>query len=191
MLNQSLQTCGIGRGIVVDKNLKIIGGNKTHEAAGGLGLENVIFVPTDGTELVVTVRTDLNLDAEPGSEEYVKARTLATADNRASEENLAWSAVALDNYAAGGVDLDNWFRPVELDDIFKPAPMPDAAGQDASDRTGPQEDGERSREAPKGTLIPLAISLTSAQYKLWKAFKEKQKLKKDDAAFLKLLEMAD
>ncbi|HOU22680.1 MAG TPA: hypothetical protein PLN42_00345 [Anaerolineae bacterium] len=37
MLDKSLQELGAGRSILVDRNGRIIAGNKTHEAAAGAG----------------------------------------------------------------------------------------------------------------------------------------------------------
>jgi len=40
VLDKSLQELGAGRSILVDRNGRIIAGNKTHEAAAGAGLED-------------------------------------------------------------------------------------------------------------------------------------------------------
>jgi hypothetical protein len=61
-----------------------IAGNKTLEAARGLGVTKTIVVPTTGQELVVVQRTDLDLASD------ATARELAVADNRASELGLEW-----------------------------------------------------------------------------------------------------
>ena len=41
MLEKSLQKYGAGRSILIDKNNKIIAGNKTIEIAGEIGLDNI------------------------------------------------------------------------------------------------------------------------------------------------------
>jgi hypothetical protein len=81
----SMQKLGAGCSIVVDRNGHIIAGNKTAEGAKAAGLENVIGVETDGSQLFAVVRTDLDLD-DP------KARELAIADNRTAELGLEWTA---------------------------------------------------------------------------------------------------
>jgi hypothetical protein len=53
------------------------------ETASALGLENVIIVPTDGKQLVVVKREDVDLDTKRG-------RELALADNSTSRANLIW-----------------------------------------------------------------------------------------------------
>jgi DNA modification methylase len=85
MLEDSLQSCGAGRSILIDRNGIIVAGNKTAEVAGQVGIEEVIVVPSDGRRLVAVQRTDLDL-SDPAS----KARLLATYDNRTSELNLEW-----------------------------------------------------------------------------------------------------
>jgi hypothetical protein len=83
LLAASIRKYGGGRGIVVDRNGKIIAGNKTAEAALAAGLD-ILEVHTDGDRLIVVVRDDLELDANG------KARELAYWDNRVSEANLSW-----------------------------------------------------------------------------------------------------
>jgi ribosomal protein S26 len=79
----SVQRSKLGRSIVVDKNNKIIGGNKTVEAvAEVLGVDaELVMVDTAGDQLVVHRRTDLDLDdPDPNN----PARQLAYADNLTS-----------------------------------------------------------------------------------------------------------
>ena len=83
LLRKSLQKYGTGRAIVVDRNGRVIAGNKTLEAALELGLER-IDIHTSGDKLVVIVRDDMELG--PTGE----ARELAYWDNRVGEANLSW-----------------------------------------------------------------------------------------------------
>ena len=82
MLDDSLQEDGAGRSILVDRDGVTIAGAKTLERAADIGLP-IRVVKTDGTELVVVQRTDLDLDGE--GEEQVRARRMAYRDNRSSE----------------------------------------------------------------------------------------------------------
>ena len=79
VIEDSLRTYGAGRSIVVDRNGAVIGGNKTLEGAASVGLNKIRVVQTQGDELVVVQRTDLDLENDP------RARGLALVDNRASE----------------------------------------------------------------------------------------------------------
>jgi len=116
LIKESLKKFGTGRSIVVDKHGVAIGGNKTLEQAGALGMEEVILVPSDGTKLVVVQRTDLDLA------EDVKAQELALADNRASEVSMSWDSDVLASIETK-VDLSQFFKKTELDQILGRAPV--------------------------------------------------------------------
>lgn len=108
-LTQSLERAGLGRSILIDKDGRIIAGNKTHAKAGELGFEDVLIVPTDGKTLVAVQRTDISLDSPEG-------RELAIADNRASELNLSWDAAELMQLQEDGqIILSDWWTGDELD----------------------------------------------------------------------------
>lgn len=193
MLRQSVEQAGVGRGIVVDRHGNILGGNKTHATIGELGLDDLIIVATDGRQLVVTQRTDLDLNAEPGTPEHDKARTLALADNRANEVNLSWVPEALADYAEV-IDLDDWFKPEEQSVFFDNAQAGEWAGGEQGSEAGDDDrasDATAASQQPTGIKTPLAIALTSAELKKWNAFKEECGAKGDTNAFLKLLELAE
>ena len=80
MIVASLSEDGFGRSGLLDKNNKLIAGNKTAEASAevfGVDVEPII-VDTDGTRPVFVRRTDLDLDTDAA------ARRLAYRDNLAS-----------------------------------------------------------------------------------------------------------
>ena len=111
-LDHSLRQYGAGRSILVDKEGRVIAGNKTLEVAGEIGLEDVIIVQTDGTQLVAVQRTDLDL------EDGDAARLLAYADNRASETGLAWDPEAIQFDLGEGLDLGDMFRTEEIAEVL-------------------------------------------------------------------------
>ena len=88
LIEKSLRQFGAGRSILLDKNNRIIAGNKTVENAGQIGLEKVLIVETTGEEIVAVKRTDIDLDTREG-------RELALADNATGAANLAWDEAAL------------------------------------------------------------------------------------------------
>lgn len=98
MLEQSLREFGAGRSILVDKEGVVIAGNKTLEVAEDLGLP-IRVVTTNGGELVVVQRQDLDLD------DGDKARRLAYVDNRSSETGLDWDATQILADLESDVDL--------------------------------------------------------------------------------------
>ena len=83
LIDQSIRKFGLGRSILLDRNNRIIAGNKTAGKAVELGFEDVLVVETDGNTLVAVKRNDIDLDSAEG-------RELALADNATSEANLEW-----------------------------------------------------------------------------------------------------
>ena len=111
LLERSLERNGAGRSIVVDKNGVVIAGNKTLETAAEMGLD-LRVVQTDGRQLVVVQREDLDMAGEDP-----RARELALADNRTSEVSLDWDAEVLLNHMPG-VNLNGYFFDQELAPMF-------------------------------------------------------------------------
>ena len=109
MLDKSLRDNRAGRSILIDKNGRVIAGNKTRERALDVGIEDLLIVPTDGTKLVAVQRTDLDLETD------IEARALAYADNRVAELDLSWNVAQIVKDAERGVDLSGFFYDDELE----------------------------------------------------------------------------
>ena len=102
LMERSLQELGAGRSILIDKNGNIIAGNKTQEAAIKAGIKKVRVIETTGDELVAVKRMDVDIDSKKG-------RELALVDNFATQVNLSWDKVELDQVTAEqGIDLPDW-----------------------------------------------------------------------------------
>jgi DNA modification methylase len=143
VLAESLRRLGAGRSILVDKHGMAIAGNKTLEAARGLGVTKTIVVPTTGQELVVVQRTDLDLATDTA------ARELAVADNRASELGLEWDAGQLAVLLSEGGDLKAFFSERELAALLNPL-------QPAEGLTDPDAlPAERTTTIQRGQLFML------------------------------------
>lgn len=111
-LDNSLSETGLGRSIVTDKNGVVIGGNKTTERAIDRGFDDAIVVHTDGKQLVVVQRDDLDLsDPNPNN----AARKMAYWDNVTSLHSLNWDANVIAADVEAGVDLSGMFSKDELD----------------------------------------------------------------------------
>lgn len=110
-LEASLRQYGAGRSILLDKNGRIIAGNKTVETAADVGLDDVLIVETDGKQIVAVQRTDLDIDSEAG-------RGLAYADNRVGQLSLDWDAEQVLADLNAGVDLSALWRQDELDEMI-------------------------------------------------------------------------
>jgi DNA modification methylase len=83
LIEKSLRKFGAGRSILIDKNNRIIAGNKTIENASAIGLEDLQIVESDGTKIIAVKRTDIDLDSKAG-------RELALADNATAKANIDW-----------------------------------------------------------------------------------------------------
>ena len=106
LLGKSLQELGAGRSIVIDRARRVIAGNKTVEQARVLNLP-IQVVKSDGRTLFVLQRTDLDLHKNP------KARELALADNRTSEEGLKWDTDVLEQLRTEGFNTEGWWTKKE------------------------------------------------------------------------------
>jgi len=83
LIEKSLRQFGAGRSILLDKNNRIVAGNKTIENAASIGLNDVIIVETDGTKLVAVKRNDIDLNTKEG-------REMALADNASAKASITW-----------------------------------------------------------------------------------------------------
>ena len=113
MLETSIRRNGMGRSVLVDKRGTIIAGNKTVEAAENAGVKDTIVVETDGSKVVVVKRTDLDLGKD------VKAKSLGVADNQSGAVGLSFSGANLAELERQGVDMWQFFRPVEWAELVK------------------------------------------------------------------------
>lgn len=133
MLEKSLRKYGAGRSILVDKTGRVIAGNATLQGAADIGLDDVLIVQTDGTQLVAVQRTDLDLDSK-------EARELAIADNRTSEVGLDWDTTELEALIADGVELGDFWGADELAELLADA------GGDAEPGDAPEPQIDRAAE---------------------------------------------
>lgn len=113
LLDTSLERFGAGRSIVVDKQGAVIAGNKTLELAAQRGLD-IQVVKSEGRQLVVVRRMDLDLDEDPA------ARQLAYLDNRTAEVGLQWDPAQLEADLAKGIELGGMFTRDELEEVLEP-----------------------------------------------------------------------
>jgi sporulation protein YlmC with PRC-barrel domain len=115
VIRKSLQEYGAGRSVLLDKNNRLIAGNKTlgQAALGKSGIKGVRIIETDGTELIAVKRIDLDLETDS------KAKALAVADNRAGEISLEWDRDVLKSLE---IDLSPFWDEKELKGLLEDAP---------------------------------------------------------------------
>lgn len=102
LIENSLRQFGAGRSILLDKNNRIIAGNKTVENAASIGLEKVLIIETTGDQIVAVKRTDIDLDSKIG-------REMAIADNATAKANIEWDEVNVQKLATEfEIDPEAW-----------------------------------------------------------------------------------
>lgn len=108
LMDESLRKFGLARSIVIDKNNRIIAGNKTAEKAADIGFTDVLVVEVDGNQLVAVKRKDIDLDS-------AKGRELALADNATSKANLAWDESLIEEVSQQwGFEPQEWGVDVSM-----------------------------------------------------------------------------
>lgn len=149
LLEDSLRKFGAGRSVLVDKDGNIIAGNGVVETAASIGLDKIKVVETDGTELVVVRRKDLELDSPEG-------RELALADNMT---------------ALKGIDLDLAKVQETLGDDLAKAWGMEIISPDQFGDTFSLPDGEKSG------IVTVSLMMSSEQAEVFKqALKDVQSL---------------
>ena len=128
MLEDSLRKLGAGRSVLVDREGRVIAGNKTVETARKLGLKQIAVIETDGETLVAVRRQDLDLKTDK------RAVELAVAHNRVAEVDLDWNAEVL---ADLDIDLSQFWDEQEL----------------AALMSGPEDSSALSAEEARRTLV--------------------------------------
>ena len=100
LINKSIAKFGAGRSILIDKNNRIIAGNKTIENAIEMGINDVEIIESDGKRIIAVKRTDIDLDTPQG-------REMALADNASAKENIVFDAELVEA-ELGEVVAEEW-----------------------------------------------------------------------------------
>ena len=85
LMEKSFSKFGAGRSVLIDKNNKIIAGNKSKSKFADTGGQNVLIVDADRNTLIAVRRNDIDLETPEG-------REFALADNATNKANLVWDA---------------------------------------------------------------------------------------------------
>ena len=114
MIQKSLQEVGAARSIVIDEDGITLAGNGTVEAAGQVGIENVVIVEASGDEIIAVRRVGLTDEQK---------KKLAYYDNRTGDE-AEWDMEQVARDLLGGYDfLDELFDDIQV-------PEPEKEGTD-------------------------------------------------------------
>jgi len=119
LIEKSFRKFGAGRSILIDKNNRIIAGNKSVENAMSIGIEDVQIIESDGTKIIAVKRTDIDLDSPQG-------REMALADNASAKANIVFDAELIEaevgeaTAVEWGVELEKEQPEAEEDDFEVP-----------------------------------------------------------------------
>ena len=83
LIGRSFKEHGAGRSVFIDKNNRLVGGNKAQIGFKGAGYRKVVIIDSDPDTLVAVRRKDVDLDTREG-------REMALLDNLTTERNLQW-----------------------------------------------------------------------------------------------------
>ena len=158
-ISKSLQDCGAGRSILIDKDDEIIAGNGCYQEAEKLGIP-VRIVETDGSELIAVKRTDIGQGDQ-------KRKQLAIMDNSTSDlsffdENMLQQDCTLQ-------DLRDW------------------SAADIRSQLDNQNTGDGTEEFDETEMLfPVEVGADHEDYQTICRFKMKNGIKKDTDAVKKL-----
>ena len=89
LLERSFRECGAGRSVLIDKDNRLVGGNKAQKGFKAAGKKKVIIVDSDADTLVAVRRKDVSLDSAEG-------RKMAYLDNLTTQVNLTWDETEIE-----------------------------------------------------------------------------------------------
>ena len=118
LLERSFRECGAGRSVLIDKDNRLVGGNKAQKGFKAAGKKKVIIVDSDADTLVAVRRKDVSLDSAEG-------RKMAFLDNLTTQVNLTWDETELQAVQADveGFDVADFGFELpdfnNIDDFFK------------------------------------------------------------------------
>lgn len=92
LIEKSFADHGAGRSVLLDKDNRLIAGNKATKGAIASGIKKVRVIETTGDELIAVKRTDISLDSKEG-------REMAMLDNLTTQVNMSWDKVELETVA--------------------------------------------------------------------------------------------
>jgi hypothetical protein len=138
LLEKSISERGWIGAITAAADGEVFDGSARRETLETAGLDDAIFVRTDGTRPVVLIREDIPTADDP------RARELAIEANRIAQLNLAWDANVLAQAREDGIIDDRQFTADEMA-ALAPAPeiVPGNGGDDFD--TTPQDGPTRAQ----------------------------------------------
>lgn len=164
LMEESFSEHGAGRSILVDKNGKIIAGNKSQKAAIAAGIKKVRIIETTGDELIAVKRTDVDLDSKEG-------REMALQDNLTTQVNLAWDEAELQTITGEIEGFDVGDFGFDIKDMPRVVMPTDKTDTD----TPPSEHDDISGEVQSLYQIAIDCEDDSEQERIYNELKDRYK----------------
>ena len=132
LIEKSFQDHGAGRSVLLDKDNRLIAGNKATKGAIAAGIKKVRIIETTGDELIAVKRTDVSLDSKEG-------REMAMLDNLTTQVNMSWDKVELETVAKDvqGFDVSQFGFDI---DSLPQAQVPDIGSGESQPKKQVNED---------------------------------------------------
>lgn len=160
LLERSFRECGAGRSVLIDKDNRLVGGNKAQKGFKAAGKKKVIIVDSDADTLVAVRRKDVSLDSAEG-------RKMAYLDNLTTQVNLTWDETELQAVQADVEGFDIADFGVDIEDLPQVTfPGDKNAGEDVN----PDDYGEEFTlpEGDKSPFQQMTFTLADAEAELIK-----------------------
>lgn len=112
LICRSFKEHGAGRSVLIDKNNRLVGGNKAQQGFRDAGYKKVVIVDSTPDTLIAVRRKDIDLDSKEG-------REMAMLDNLTQQVNLKWDDMQLHDIKAtvDGFNPKEWGMALkELED---------------------------------------------------------------------------
>lgn len=150
LIERSFRECGAGRSVFIDKDNRLVGGNKAQKGFKAAGKKRVVIVDSDPDTLVAVRRKDVSLDSAEG-------RRMALLDNLTTQVNLAWDPSEIEAVQTEAPEFDVTDFGFDIDNmpqVTLPGGTEQAknSGNEDDDET-PNNNSEFKYESQYGVIV--------------------------------------
>ena len=167
LLERSFRECGAGRSVLIDKDNRLVGGNKAQKGFKAAGKKKVIIVDSDADTLVAVRRKDVSLDSAEG-------RKMAYLDNLTTQVNLTWDQTELEAVQADVEGFDVADFGFDIEDLPQ-VTFPTGEKQGEGEGKEPTEHDDISGQVKSLYQIAIDCEDESEQERIYNELKDKYK----------------
>ena len=165
LIERSFKDYGAGRSVLIDRNNRLVGGNKAQKGFKGAGFRKVVIVDSDADTLVAVRRKDVDLDSKEG-------RDMALLDNLTTQVNLTWDKAEFQQVGADVEGFDVADFGVSIDQL---PGNPFDAKEPTGKTTPPSEHDDISGQVQSLYQIAIDCEDESEQERIYNELKDKYK----------------